>query len=173
MFEKIIVATDGSDCDNRAIATVADMAAKYDAELFVAHVLMHGASPESLRRMAEVEHLVDVHPLASATFDTRPAIAMSVADMERGRTEHAVIEAIGKKVLERAVDAAEKGGAKTVTAITLDGDPAEKIVDAARDHNANLIVLGSRGLSGFKRLLMGSVSQKVSQLAECACLIVH
>jgi len=98
---------------------------------------------------------------------------MSVADMERGRTEHAVVEAIGKKVLERAVEAATEAGAKSVKPVTLEGDPAEQIVAAARQQNANLIVLGSRGLSAFKRLLMGSVSQKVSQLSDCACLIVH
>ncbi len=173
MFEKIIVATDGSECGSRAVAAAADVAGKYGAELCVAHVLMHGAPPESLRRMAEIEHLVDVHPMASVAFDNVPAMAMSMADLERSRAEHAVIEAIGKKVVERALEAATEAGAPKVEGITLDGEPAEKIVEAARQQNANLIVLGSRGLSGFKRLLMGSVSQKVAQLAECACLVVR
>lgn len=173
MFEKIIVATDGSSCGNRAIETAADMAVKYDAALHIVHVLMHGAPPESLRRMAEIEHLVDVHPNAGVAFDNVPAMAMSIAEVERSRVEHAVIEAIGEKVLERAQEAAKQAGVKAVTGTTLNGEPAEKIVEASRDKNANLIVLGSRGLSGFKRLLMGSVSQKVAQLAECACLVVR
>ena len=173
MFEKIIVATDGSECGNRAIATAADLAGKYGAELTVAHVLMHGAAPEALKRMAEIEHLVDVHPDAPIAFDNMPAMARSMAAVDRARVDHAVIEAIGRKVLERAVQTAKDAGAPKVESLILDGEPAEKIVQAARDTDAKLVVMGSRGLSAFKRLLMGSVSQKVAQLAECACLIVH
>ncbi len=173
MFEKIIVATDGSACGNRAVAAAADIAGKYGAELTVAHVLMHGAPSDSLKRMAEIEHLVDVHPNASTAFDNVPAMTMSIAAVEHARVEHAVIEAIGRKVIERAVDAAKNAGVSAVQGVTLEGEAAEKIVAAAREHDAKLIVMGSRGLGAFKRLLMGSVSQKVSQLAECACLIVH
>ncbi|MEK9753951.1 MAG: universal stress protein [Rhodospirillaceae bacterium] len=173
MFEKIIVATDGSECGNRAVATAVDIAGKYGAELVVAHVLMHGAPPESLKRMAEIEHLVDVHPDAPVAFDNMPAMAMSIAAVEHSRVEHAVIEAIGKKVAERAVQSAKDAGAAKVESVILDGEPAEKIVQAARDVDAKLIVMGCRGLSAFKRLLMGSVSQKVAQLSECACLIVR
>lgn len=173
MFERIIVATDGSPTGNRAITAAADLAGKYNAELKVVHTLMHGAPPESLRRMAEIEHLVDSHPQAGAALDGGPAMAMSAAEVDRNRIEHAVIEAIGSKIVERAIDTAKQSGATVVTGETLDGEPAEKIIEASRGWNANLIVLGSRGLSGFKRLLLGSVSQKVTQLAECACLVVH
>ncbi|MBT6094708.1 MAG: universal stress protein [Rhodospirillaceae bacterium] len=173
MYEKIVVATDGSSCGNRAVAAAADMAQKYDAQLNVVHVLMHGSPPESLRHMAEIEHLVDVHPDAGVALDNVPALAMSASQTAQAHVEHAVIEAIGTKVLQRAVDAAKDAGAKKVDGALLEGDAARKIVDATRDHNANLIVLGSRGLSSFKRLLVGSVSQKVSQMAECACLIVR
>ncbi len=173
MYERIIVATDGSSCGNRAIVAAADLSQKYDADLSIVHVLMHGSPPESLQRMAEIEHLVDVHPDAGVAFNNVPGMAMSAAHVTQQHVAHAVIEAIGEKVLERAVEAAKDAGAKTVDGVALEGDAARKIVDAARDKNANLIVLGSRGLSSFKRLLMGSVSQKVSQLSECACLIVR
>jgi nucleotide-binding universal stress UspA family protein len=173
MFERIIVATDGSACGNKAIATAADIAGKYGAELTIAHVLMHGAPPEALRRMAEIEHLVDVHPDAPLAFDNMPAMAMSIAAVDRARVDNAVIEAIGRKVIERASDAAKQAGAKKIESVVLLGDPAEQIVRAAHDINAELIVVGSRGLSAFKRLLMGSVSQMVAQLSDRACLIVH
>ena len=173
MYEKILVATDGSSCGNRAINAAANLAAKYDAELTVVHVLMHGAPPESLSHMAEIEHLVDAHPDAGVAFNNVPALAMSVADMQRNRVEHAVIEAIGKKVLERALDAARDAGAPKVSGHVQEGGTADKIIEASREKNANLIVMGCRGLSPLKRILMGSVSQKVAQLAECACLIVR
>jgi nucleotide-binding universal stress UspA family protein len=49
--------------------------------------------------------------------------------------------------------------------------PARGILDAARD--ASLIVMGARGLGGFRSLLMGSVSQQVVQHAPCPVLIVR
>ena len=53
------------------------------------------------------------------------------------------------------------------------GDPADLILTAATDRNADLIVLGSRGLNTAQRFLIGSVSTKVSTHARCAVLVVH
>ena len=69
MYEKIAVATDRSIHCNRAIDTATDLAAKYDAELTVVHVLMHGLLPDTPRHMAETELLVEAHP--NATFVTQ------------------------------------------------------------------------------------------------------
>lgn len=53
-----------------------------------------------------------------------------------------------------------------VTSIT------DSLVAYAESHNADLIVIGSRGLGGFKKLLLGSVASGVSQHAKCPVLIV-
>jgi nucleotide-binding universal stress UspA family protein len=53
------------------------------------------------------------------------------------------------------------------------GDPADLILAAAEDRDADLIVMGSRGLNAAKRFLMGSVSSKVVHHARCAVLIAH
>ncbi len=53
------------------------------------------------------------------------------------------------------------------------GDPRSEIVDGARDWSADLIVLGSRGLSGIKRWLLGSVAQSVVNHAPCSVEVVH
>ena len=58
MYARIAVATDGSVHGNRAIDTAADLAVKYDDELTVVHVLMHGSSPDTPRHMAETALLV-------------------------------------------------------------------------------------------------------------------
>jgi nucleotide-binding universal stress UspA family protein len=50
------------------------------------------------------------------------------------------------------------------------GDPAEELVKASRD--ADLLVVGSRGSGGFARLLMGSVSSKVTHHAACPTVVV-
>ncbi|MBD1824989.1 universal stress protein [Cyanobacteria bacterium FACHB-DQ100] len=52
------------------------------------------------------------------------------------------------------------------------GDPAEEIVRLAKIHNADLIVLGSRGLTGMKRILLGSVSSQIVEDAPCSVLVV-
>jgi len=52
------------------------------------------------------------------------------------------------------------------------GDPAEKIITIADKKQVDLIVLGSRGLSGVSRWVLGSVSDRVSDYAHCTVLIV-
>jgi nucleotide-binding universal stress UspA family protein len=53
------------------------------------------------------------------------------------------------------------------------GSPADVIVDEAEDWGADLIVVGTRGLHGGKRLLLGSVSTKVVHHAPCDVLVVR
>jgi nucleotide-binding universal stress UspA family protein len=54
-----------------------------------------------------------------------------------------------------------------------EGDPAEVIIEIANEQQADLIVVGSRGLTGIKRFLLGSVSNKVSHHAPCSVMIVR
>ena len=58
---------------------------------------------------------------------------------------------------------------KTVAA---SGDPASRILETAAAEQADMIVMGSRGLGGLKGLLVGSVSNKVNHLAKCTCVCV-
>jgi nucleotide-binding universal stress UspA family protein len=57
-----------------------------------------------------------------------------------------------------------------VTGDVVEGAPAEALLDAAR--TAELLVVGSRGLGGFRSLLLGSVSQQVVQHARCPVVII-
>ncbi|WP_348651721.1 universal stress protein [Paenibacillus silviterrae] len=52
-------------------------------------------------------------------------------------------------------------------------DPEHEILKYARDTEQQLIIIGSRGLSGIKEMMLGSVSHKVSQLSNCPVLIVY
>ena len=56
--------------------------------------------------------------------------------------------------------------------LTSEGDPADCILETAAREKADMIVIGSRGLSNLKSLLVGSVSHKVSHLADCTCVSV-
>lgn len=52
------------------------------------------------------------------------------------------------------------------------GDPAREIVDRAREIQADLVVMGTHGRTGLKRLLLGSVAEKVLRLAPCPVLML-
>lgn len=72
----------------------------------------------------------------------------------------------------RQAEAILREGPAVVTTRLLSGHPAETIVQAARRADVDLLVVGSRGLTGVKALALGSVSQAVTQLAGCPVLIV-
>ncbi|MBF2048398.1 MAG: universal stress protein [Leptolyngbya sp. IPPAS B-1204] len=52
------------------------------------------------------------------------------------------------------------------------GEPAEEIIRLANIHQVDLIVMGSRGLTGIKRILQGSVSSQVVEEAPCSVFVV-
>ncbi len=54
-----------------------------------------------------------------------------------------------------------------------EGDPADAILDVAEERNADLIVVGNKGMTGAKRFLLGSVPNKVSHHAPCSVLIIR
>jgi nucleotide-binding universal stress UspA family protein len=54
----------------------------------------------------------------------------------------------------------------------LDGNPGQMILQFVKDNNADLIIMGSRGLSGLKEVFLGSVSHFVVQKAHCPVLVV-
>ena len=89
------------------------------------------------------------------------------ADVEHIEEDRAPL-ALGQRIVDGAKKRATEHGVRDVATVVVDGDPAEQIVSTARD--ADLIVMGSRGLGSAKGLLLGSVSSKVQQLAECPCL---
>jgi len=174
MTEKILVATDGSDHGRKAVETAAELAGKYDATLKIVHVMMHGEPPSAFRRMAQVEHLV--HEPAHAHLDVKEipgGVAAIFDNVDEKRLDHEVIEVMARRVLDYAVEAAKAKGATKIESEALEGDPANRILKAAEAAGADLIVIGSRGFGPIKGLLMGSVSQKVTQLAPCSCMTVR
>ena len=55
----------------------------------------------------------------------------------------------------------------------IEGEPAEAILDAAEKTEADLIVVGNKGMTGARRFLLGSVPNNVSHHAPCSVLIVR
>lgn len=60
----------------------------------------------------------------------------------------------------------------TTRTMVLEGNPGEEIVKYADEHGFEMIIMGSRGLSGIKELFLGSVSHNVLQRANCPVLVI-
>jgi nucleotide-binding universal stress UspA family protein len=60
-----------------------------------------------------------------------------------------------------------------VTPHAMDGDPADAILSVAEKREADLIVVGNKGMTGARRFLLGSVPNKVSHHAPCSVIIVR
>jgi len=102
-----------------------------------------------------VVHVIDTAVLSLSDVFASPSILASL----REKADHLVKEAV--QLL---------GG--NAEGKVLEGDPAHEIVKFAKEVNASLIVLGSRGLSTIRRVLMGSVSSRVVQESPIDVLIV-
>jgi nucleotide-binding universal stress UspA family protein len=149
MIQKILVAVDGSDHALAAAGVAADLAVRFGASLTVLHVMTHrGTSmvPPGLEEYAHIEHIFV--------------------------TERGVFEAAAQSIVEAATRRALEEGTPKVEQIIEAGPPAETITDVAKRIHADMVVLGSRGLSDIQGLLLGSVSHKVGHLAHCTVLTV-
>jgi len=147
MINNILVATDASTPGNRAVAFAAELAGRFDATLHILYVIREMQLPENLRRMAEVEKI------------------------EGARED--VLEFVAGKILADAEQRARKKGAKEVKTVVGEGDPATVIMNQGTRRNADLVVMGTRGLGKVKSQLLGSVSRKVTNLSKLNCLIVR
>ncbi len=117
--------------------------------------------------------MVEEPPLGRPAVAPIPtAMAIVPDDDERSAAYRRVLKAVGWKILEQGERVARGAGVRDIDTRIDEGDPARAILDCARREDADLIVVGSRGLSDISGLLLGSVSHKVSQLAECTCITV-
>jgi nucleotide-binding universal stress UspA family protein len=142
MFSSIVVGTDGSDTAEVALKRAVELASLTGAKL----------------------HVVSAYePSPARVGGNRPAA--EAAEWPVGSDFK--VDA----VLQRARDTVGGSGVE-VEVHSPKGDAADALIEAAREHDANLIVLGSRGMRGARRVL-GSVPNKVSHHAPCDVLIVQ
>lgn len=147
MFHKILVAIDGSKTADVALEFGFDLATKYSAEVVIVSVF-------------------DVISLS--------LVARGMVFTPTGTTKYLEeLKAFHEKVLLDAVKKAKKVKTKiNVSKKLLKGRAADKIVEISNEGDFDLIVIGSRGISGIKEFLLGSVSDRVADEAKCPVLIV-
>lgn len=100
----------------------------------------------------------------------RVVCAWSYLDQAGGAFDPSYGDDDARRLLDGAVDALGDTGGIDIERVTVNDLPARGLLDAAQD--ADLIVVGARGMGGFRGLLLGSVSQQVAQHAPCPVVIV-
>ena len=146
---KILLAVDGSKCSDAAVGSVTRRPWPAGSEIRIVSV----AEPPPLAAMPETWG-------PPTDFYDR---------LERNERERAAI-ALNKA--EARLRGGEAGGLR-ITADVLDGFPKEAILQEADRWGADLIVVGSHGYRGIKRLWLGSVSLAVASHASCSVEIVR
>ena len=147
MLKSILVAGDGSDHATKALDAASDLARRYDADLTVLSVYRHHSPLESSLSLVK----------------TREATP----------TPDAALSELAREIVDAAVARAEGQGAKVGKGLVKRGPPARTIVQVGKELGADAIVIGSRGLGDLEGHLLGSVSHKVTSLAECTCITVR
>lgn len=172
MLKKILVAVDGSSHSVKAVQLASDLASKYDAEVILLHVLLRGHMPDGLKKALEIEvggkgrrsadNLVNMPQEIMARVKSRGEIQLSLEELDF----------IAKHVLSSVATICKDAGLSKVTKRVEEGNPAEIIVGVAKETAVDMIVMGSRGLSELRGMLVGSVSHRVSHLTPCTCVTV-
>jgi len=156
LFKTLLVALDGSESSQRAAQAALELAEKLKTELIVIHAITpptsyyHStiASPTGMSLPAPSQHEIDAYY----------AYARKVATGIVGETE----------------SKAKKQGIRVKTEIPeAVSSVVETIINHAAKENVDLIVVGTRGLGGFKKMLLGSVSSGIVSHAQCPVLVVR
>ena len=147
MYERILVATDGSTLSKKAVANAISLAQLCGAELVALKV-------------------VPRYPMSY--FEG--GVALQAGEVARVETQwaesgQAIVDAVKKAALSKGV---------AVKAVTAKSDlVAEAIIAAAKKHKCDLIVMASHGRKGIKRLLLGSETQHVLTHSHIPVLVLR
>ena len=173
MFKSIVVAFDGSVHASRALELGAMLAVRDEVPLGIIYVIDagHMQIPAEMRKMGEVEHIIEPTPRMVIDFEQAPVNLVNTMAQNSADSEKAMLQ-YGDFLVGQARRTALECGAQNVDARAVLGSPADEVVAFARDRKADLIVCGSRGFGRLKSLLLGSTSHKIAQLTECSCLTV-
>lgn len=144
MFKKILVAVDESEIDEEIIKATLNIAHNNQSIITLINV-----NKEDITR--------------GLTYVPKNYLEETLTQLEQ--------ESLDK--LKKVKDKLTSENGVTVEMVPVKGDPAYQILEYAESNDQDLIIMGSRGFTGMKGVMLGSVSHKVTQLSKCPVLIVH
>jgi nucleotide-binding universal stress UspA family protein len=145
VFKSMVVGTDGSETAKEAVRQATDLANRVGAAIHL--VSAYEPVPEGRLREERREVPDDLQWMVNPREDV-------------------------SSTLEESAEVMREQGVEVETHAR-EGDPADAILDVAEEENADLIVVGNKGMTGAKRFLLGSVPNKVSHHAPCSVMIIR
>ncbi|MCU1614078.1 MAG: putative universal stress protein [Frankiales bacterium] len=146
-YRTIVVGTDGSESSLRAVAKAGALAGDADATLVVACAYL------------------------PTEDDDREA--SRAGDVLRDEAYQVVGSHPAEEKVRSAAECASAEGAKKIKTIAVVGSPVEALLDIVRREDADLLVVGNRGLNGVKGRLLGSVPADATRRSRVDVLVVH
>jgi nucleotide-binding universal stress UspA family protein len=145
MFRSIVVGTDGSATASEAVRQATELARSVGAKVFL--VSAYEPVPEGRLRDERQQVPDDLQWMVNPREDVESTLETSAGSLQEAGVE--------------------------VETLAREGDPADAILDVAEEKDADLIVVGNKGMTGAKRFLLGSVPNKVSHHAPCSVMIIR
>ncbi len=146
-YRTVVVGTDGSESSLRAVARAGALSGVCGATLVIACAYLPGEPDD--RELARAQ---------DALRDEVYQVLGSQPAEEKVRT---------------AAEKAHAAGAKEVRTVAVMGSPVEALLDVVRREQADLLVVGNRGLNSIKGRLLGSVPADATRRSACDVLVVH
>jgi nucleotide-binding universal stress UspA family protein len=145
LIGSMVIGTDGSETASEAVRQATELARRLGAKIHV--VSAYEPVPEARLREERQEVPADMQWMVNPREDV-------------------------DETLKTAAQGIEEAGVEVETHAR-EGDPADAILDVAEEQQADLIVVGNKGMTGAKRFLLGSVPNKVSHHAPCSVMIIR
>ena len=150
LFKKILCPTDFSEPSYKALKAADELAKEFSSELILIHVL----SP------------VQVFPASPGFAPGQPVSNTYLPEDIAGDIEGHAMESLKLTIKEKVSEEV-----KSKTAL-LNGIPAEEITRYAEDSKVSVIIMGTHGFTGWRHLLLGSVTEKVVRLSTCPVITI-
>jgi nucleotide-binding universal stress UspA family protein len=145
MFDRIVVGTDGSETAAEAVRTAIELAKLTKAKLEI----VSAYEPVPQQRLKEEGEGIsgDVSHVINPREDVQFVLDQAAAQAKESKVD--------------------------VVTHPREGDPADAILDVAEENDADLVMVGNKGMTGARRFLLGSVPNKISHHAPCDVWIVR
>jgi nucleotide-binding universal stress UspA family protein len=119
-----------------------------------------------------VETACDLAKAKAPSSVVLTAVAIQIPELEEGVYIAEKMKAQAEIALAKAKEAAQAQGVDAAVILATGSSPAEEIVRVAKDQQADLVVIGSRGLAGKTRSFLGSTASQVVTYSPCSVLVV-
>jgi nucleotide-binding universal stress UspA family protein len=143
-LKNVLVATDFSEPSDAALMYGREVAARFEATLHVLHVTQN----------------IYATTFAESYAAISPELQQQIEDDARRHLHELVVDS-------------DKSGPPTIPVILTSSSPASAIVNYAKQHSIDLVVMGTHGRGALAHLIMGSVAERVVRLAPCPVLTVR